>query len=293
MRALAGMNVFTELAPDTFGLTPLAATLRSGAPGSLRQLARFEGMPVRMRAFDELIYSVRSGRPAFPRVHGTDWWSYLAAVPEHAALFNDAMGDLSRQVHAAAVEACDLSGVRRLVDIGGGHGHLVATILGRYPEMSAVVFDRPEVVAGAANVLAEAEVGDRATVVGGNFFAAVPAGADAYLMSMILHDWDDQDAVRILRNVRTAMPPDGRVIVVDAVLPESGAAHPGRLGDIIMLALHPGRERSEAEFAALLEAAGLRHVETKVASAMTGLLVAVPAGESASGSRLAPPGHDR
>lgn len=278
LRTLASHGVFTEVAPGTFGLTPLAATLRTGVSGSLRDYARYWGLPERQRAFAELGYSVRTGRPAFEYVHGIDWWSYLAANPQRSALFNDVMGYLSRQLHAAAIEAYDLSDVRRLVDVGGGHGHLVSTILRRYPGMSAVVFDHPHVVVGAEAVLAEAGVGDRVELVGGDFFDSVPADGDAYVLSMILHDWSDVDAAAILGNVRAAMKPTGRILVIDTVIPDGDTAHFGKLLDIVMLACLTGRERTEAEFAALFESAGLRHAETRTTSSPTSVIVAAPAG---------------
>ncbi len=277
LRALAAQGVFSEIAPRTFGLTPTASALRTGVPGSMRDLARYFGMPARNHAFVELLHTLRTGEPAFDDVHGTDWWSYLAEHPTDAAIFDNAMGNLARQVHAMALEACDLSDARLLVDVGGGHGHLVAALLGRYPELHALVFDLPHVVAGADKVLAEAGVADRAGTAGGDFFAAVPEGGDAYVLSMILHDWDDARAIAVLTNVRRAMSPRGKVIVVDAVIPEGDHPHTGKLIDIVMLALLPGRERTEAEFAALFSAAGLRHVETRAPASPTSLLVATPA----------------
>lgn len=275
LRALASKEIFTEVAPRTFGLTPAAAALRrTGVPASMRDLARYFGMPSRNHAFVELLHAVRTGEPAFDHVHGTDYWSYLADHPADAAIFDNAMGNLARQVHAVALEACDLTGSRRLVDVGGGHGALAATLLARYPELTAVVFDQPHVVVGAEKVLADTGLGHRADTVGGDFFTAVPEGGDAYVLSMILHDWDDARAITILENVRRAMDPYGKVFVVDAILPEGDHAHLGKLLDIVMLALLPGRERTEAEFAGLLRAAGLRHVETRAPSSPTSVLVA-------------------
>lgn len=274
LRALAGQEVFQEVEPGVFALTPLAQTLRAGVPGSVRAWIRFWGMPEKLQAINSLSYSVRTGRPAFPHVHGTDWWSHLAAHPDQAELFNDSMGILARRVHAATLESCDLTGVVRVVDIGGGHGHLLATILPRYPELRATLLDQPSVVTGAKAVLEAAGVADRVDLVGGNFFESVPPGADAYLLSMILHDWDDEQCVAVLRTIRRAMAPDARVMVVEAIVPEGNTPHDGKLRDAIMMALHPGRERTEAEFAALFAAAGLRHAATTALSSSTGLLVA-------------------
>lgn len=277
LRALAGSGVFSEVSPRVFGSTPLAETMQEGTEGTLRNWARLWGISERQAAIGALLHSVRTGEPAFARLHGTSWWSHLAARPDQAAVFDAAMGDLSRELHAATVDAYDLSAARRLVDVGGGRGHLVAALLGKYRGMRAVVLDQPGVARHAAKVLADAGVADRAHVVAGDFFTAVPADGDTYLLSMILHDWDDEKAVRILGNVRRAMGPGSELLVVDAIVPEGNSHHDGKVRDLIMLALHPGRERTEAEFATLFEQAGLRLRETREVAASTGLLVAVPA----------------
>lgn len=276
LRTLAGVGVFTEVVPRSFGLTPLAGTLRSHAVDSMRDMARELGSDEMYRSLAALPHSVRTGRPAFDHVYGTDVWSYRAAHPEVARVFNDAMGELARQVHAAAVETYDLSGVKRLVDVGGGHGHLMATVLRRYPHLTGVVFDRPHVVPDAAPVLAAAGVADRVNLVGGDFRTEVPA-ADAYLLSMVLHTCDDAEARDVLAAVRRAMHPAGRVVVVEALIPEGDTPHDGKMIDIIMLTLLTGRERTEAEFAALFSAAGLRLVETRPMPTLTSVIVAEPA----------------
>jgi predicted O-methyltransferase YrrM len=274
LRALAAQGVFTEVAPRTFGGTELSDALRGGVGGSLRNWARLWADGDRHAALGGLLYSVRSGEPAFPHLHGADWWTRLAEDPARAAVFAAAMGDLSRELHAATVEAHDLSGVRTLVDVGGGRGHLAAALLRRYPQLEVTVLDRPDVVVHAAEVLAAAGVADRARLAAGDFFAEVPAGGQVYLMSMILHDWDDTQSATILRNVRRAMGPDDLLLVVDAILPDGDVPHDGKLRDLIMLTLHPGRERTEAEFAALFTGAGLRLRETRAVAASTGLLIA-------------------
>lgn len=277
LRTLASQGVFTEVSPGTFGLTSLAATLRSDAEGSLRDAARAVGLRERQHALTELEYSVRTGQPSFDHVYGMDWWSYLATQPEQAAIFNNYLRYGASRVHAAAIDAYDLSGTRRLVDVGGNRGNLVARILRRYPEMRAVVFDSPQVLAGAEAVLAEAGVFDRAELVGGDFFEAVPAGGDTYVLSWVLHDWNDGEAQKLLSNVRRAMDPAGSLLVIDAVIPTGDTAHPGKFSDIAMLALQTGGERTEEEFAALFEASGLRHVETHARLSPTSVIVAEPA----------------
>ncbi|WP_158607997.1 methyltransferase [Nocardia panacis] len=275
LRGLAAAGIFQETASRTFAATELSDTLRSGAD-SVRALARLWGISERTSALGHLGDTVRTGTPAFESVTGTDWWSHLANHPEQAAVFNDAMGYQVRRVHDATVSGYDLSGVRRLVDVGGGRGYLAAALLRRYPELTAVIFDQRAVVGEAERVLDEAGVADRAELVGGDFFDAVPEGGDVYVLSRILHDWDDERAGLILRNIRKAMAPQGRVLVVDAALTEGNHPDDGKVMDIVMLALHPGRERTLAEFGALFATAGLHHADTLALHGAASIVVGVP-----------------
>lgn len=263
LRVLASKGVFTETAPRTFGLTPLAAPLLTRAPDSVRQLATIRGSRAHWRSWTELRHSVRTGQSVFRHLYGTDFWTYLASEPDEAALFNSAMGDEAERLHTAAADAYDLTGARRLVDVGGGRGDLAVTFLERYPEMTAVVFDRPQAIADAEDRLSGSDVRDRMELVAGDFFTSVPRGGDVYVLSRILHDWDDTNSSVILANVSEAMAPEAKVMVVDAVVPEGDAPHPAKVMDIIMLALHEGKERTEAEFARLFATAGLRHTTTR------------------------------
>jgi hypothetical protein len=277
LRALASVGVFTEPTTRHFALTPLAETLRKDVPGSMRDLARYVGMPERQSAFSNLIYSLRTGKPSFDHVHGQDWWSFFVDRPQVAALFNGAMSSMSRMVNSATLDSYDLSDVEVLIDVGGGRGTLAGTLLERYPTLRAVVFDLPRVVPEAAAQLAAAGLSERARCVGGDFLQSVPTGGDTYVLSWILHDWDDKNSVTILRNVREAMGGRGRLIIIDDVLPEGDAPHFGKFEDIVMLTLLTGQSRTEAEFVALLEQAGLRHVETRPTSSPTSVIVATPA----------------
>jgi hypothetical protein len=277
LRAVASKGVFTEVSPRTFGLTPLAATLRSDADDSLRDVFRLQEQPCMQETYAAIGHSVRTGEPAFEHVHGTTLFSYLTERPELSDLFSSAMGNAARQIQRPVIDAYDLSGVRRLIDIGGAHGHLVAAILSRYLEMKGVVFDLPNVVPGAADVLAEAGVADRAEMVGGDYLRAVPAQGDAYTISHVLHQLTDAEAVTVLTNIRKVMAPVGRVLVIDPVIPEGDLPHPGKFMDITMLALTQGRDRTESELAGLFEQAGLRHVQTVALSAPSSVVVAMAA----------------
>jgi SAM-dependent methyltransferase len=279
LRGLTGLGVFTETSPRSFGLTPLASTLRSDVPDSMRDLARDVGGHTRHRAYAELAHSIHTGEPGFNKAHGMGMWEYLKGHPDEAALFGSAMGNLAGQAHATGFRDYDLSGVRRLVDMGGGEGYLIATILPRYPQMRAVVFDEPHVVKGAGSVFAQAGVADRAEAVAGDIFDSAPPDADAYVLSSILFSYDDVEARTILSNIRHVMDPGGKVLILEPIRPEGDAPHPGKLLDVVQLALHKGGVRSEAEFSSLFESAGLRIDETRRMwpTGPTDLITAVPA----------------
>jgi hypothetical protein len=246
LRALASVGVFVEIAPRQFALTAVAEPLRSDAPDSIRNMARFIGMPMTWRAWEPLTESVRTGKPGIENAFG-----YLKDHAGEAEIFNNAMTDLSRQAGAAVADAYDFSRFRKLVDVAGGHGKLLATILERHPMLSGVLFDMPHVIAGArANLPARCEAAS------GDFFQAVPAGADAYLLKHIIHDWDDDEAAAILRSCRRAIAADGRLLVVEMVIPAGNEPHFGKLLDLEMLAIPGGLERTEEEFRALFASAG-------------------------------------
>lgn len=276
LRTLASYGVFTETAPRSWALTPLAETLRSEVPGSMRNFTLMWGEE-HYRAFADLVGAVCSQQPAFDIGYGTDFWSYLADHPDSAATFNAAMGNLSGQVHAAAVGAYDFSGLRHVVDVGGGHGFLLSLVLGRHPRLSATLLELPQVLPGAEKTLADAGVLDRCTLVGGDFRTEVPAGGDGYLLSLIMHDWDDEGCAQILRNVRRAIAPGGRLLIVDTVLPDGNEPHLGRMIDLTMLAIVTGQERTRGELAELLATAGFRLERVVPTSAHTSVVEATSA----------------
>jgi SAM-dependent methyltransferase len=275
LRTLASYGVFTPTAPRTWALTPLSETLRSDVPGSMRNFTLMWGEE-HYRAFADLLGAVRSHRPAFDIGYGTDFWSYLAEHPESSEIFNAAMGNLSGQVHAAAVGAYDFSGLRHVVDVGGGHGFLLSLVLGRHPRLAGTLLELPQVLPGAEKTLADAGVLSRCTVVGGDFREDVPAGGDCYLLSLIIHDWDDEGCIRILRNIRRAIAPGGRLLIVDTVLPDGSEPHLGRMIDLTMMAIVTGQERTSGEFAELLATAGFRLERVVPTGAHTSVVEAFP-----------------
>lgn len=279
LRALAGLGVFTETEPRTFGLNPLGETLRSGVRGSMKEIAQDVGGRTRLLAYSELAHSVRTGKPAFDRAHGTSMWAYLQSHPDEVALFGKAMGNLASQAHAAAFANYDLSDAQHLIDVGGGEGYLIAAVAPRYEHLKATVFDEQHVVKGAARVFDAAGISDRAQAVAGDMFESVPEGGDVYVLSSILFSYEDPDAGKILSNIRKAMAPNGKVLVLEPVLPEGNDPHPGKLLDVCQLALHRGGVRTRAEWSSLFASAGLRLDEARELwpASPTDVITAVPA----------------
>jgi SAM-dependent methyltransferase len=256
LRALASLGVFAET-EEGFELTPMAEYLRSDSPRSVRGLAMLHGDPWHWRAWEDALYSVRTGSPAFDEAHGRDFFGYLREHADAAAVFDEAMSGISRSQHAAVLDAYDFSGIEHLVDVGGGHGTLLASILGAYPDLSGTLFDLPDVVEGARRTLERAGVADRCEVCGGDFFESVPSG-DAYLLAHVVHDWHDAQAARILENCRRSIAPNGRLLLAEIVIPAGNDFSHGKLLDLEMLVCFTGRERTEAEYARLFEATGFR-----------------------------------
>ncbi len=257
LRALATVGAVREQEGRTFSLTPLGATLRSG-PGSLRGAVRFYGHPFRMHAWEEFLYSVRTGERAFDRAYGAPLFDWLKDHPKEAEVFNAAMSSLTGRLVQDVVASYDFASIGTLVDVGGGHGTLLATLLKANASMRGVLFDLPGVVAGARETLSAHGVADRCTVVGGSFFDSVPSGGDAYIMKSIIHDWDDDESLTILRNCRAAMSSGGRVLLIERVVPGPDEPDYGKLLDLEMLVLPGGQERTQDEYAALLARAGLK-----------------------------------
>lgn len=258
LRACADAGLFEEHDGRVFELTAAGQALRSDVPGSMRNFALWVGLPTDRLTWSGLVTAVRTGRPAFPSVHGRPIWEYVREDPEVSRVFNKAMTEVSSQMVRPVADMYGFGAFRRVVDVGGGHGALLAAVLRNAPEAHGVLFDQPEVIAGAGRELKEAGVDQRCELEGGDFMVSVPAGGDAYLLSNVLHNWDDERAARILENCRSAMAPDGRVLVVEAVMPEGGAPSPVKLMDLNMLMLCGGHQRTEKEFAQLFQRAGLR-----------------------------------
>lgn len=278
LRLLTRIGVFAEVEPERFANTDLSTYLRSDVPGSMYGMARMWGGEPHWRSWGELAHSIQTGKPAFDKAHAMEMWRYFKEQdPEAGAVFDQAMTGFSKSVDLPIAQAYDFSGFRTLVDVGGGHGNLLATILTAYPQIEAgILFDQPQVVEEARAQMESAEIAGRCELAVGDFFEVVPEGADAYIVKNLLHDWNDEQCVRILTNCRKAMRPGGRILAAELVLqPDSPDPFPYFL-DLEMLVMLTGRERTEEEFRELYRAAGLRLTRIIPTASIYSLIEGVP-----------------
>ncbi|ASO20126.1 SAM-dependent methyltransferase [Actinoalloteichus hoggarensis] len=271
MRALAQLGVVTTTGDDSVELTPLGRLFRGDAEFSLHPMAALYGDPAWWRAWGSLEASIRTGAPGFDIAFGSGFFDHLDTDPALAGRFHRAMSTLSRIQIPDAVRGISFSPGERLVDVGGGDGTLLAAILAAEPSLHGTVFDTEGALSHAEEMLRTAGVADRADAEAGDFFESVPAGRDVYLLKNILHDWDDESCVRILRNCRTAVAPTGRILVVTALVPDWDRARGDAnlmtaFGDMEMLVMTTGRERTIGEYERLFEQADLRLGETTTLS---------------------------
>ena len=254
LRAVASLGIFAEDDQRRFALSVLAEPLRSDVPGSLRAIAIFAGELWRWQAWGHLLQSVQTGKTASHHAYGMEWFDYLAQHPEAGAVFDAAMATSER--HHAVVAAYDFSKIATLVDVGGGKGILLAAILQANPQLHAVLCDTSQVTARAHEFLRETGVADRCEIVESDFFTGLPRGGDAYLLSLILHDWEDEQAIKLLENCHRTMNPQGKLLVIEQVVPCGNEPSLSKLLDITMMVETGGHERTEAEFRSLFTSAG-------------------------------------
>ncbi len=254
LRNLTGIGVFTSQGDDTFAVTPLGATLATGVPGSLHDLA-LTSMETEYAPFADLLHTVRTGIPAATHHYGRPYFDWLAEDPERAATFTRAMANMANGLRVGAMGNYKLPDGQTVADIGGADGSLLTKLLADDPTRRGIVFDRPDVIPAAAKLLEERDLADRVEAVGGDFFTSVP-NADVYLLSAILHNWDDAACARILHSIAAAASPGARLVVLGLILPVGDEPHPAKMTDLTMLGLLTGRERTAAEHEALLASAG-------------------------------------
>jgi hypothetical protein len=258
LRALIGRGVFCRRDDGRYQLNSLASTLRSNAPVSMASAARFYGSREQRERWTLLVDSIRTGRSVVPVLHGMESFDYFAEHPRHAELFNRTMTSISQLTDAAVIAGYDFGAYPTIVDVGGGHGPLLAAILASAPASQGVLYDLPEVVSVAPKMLCKSDVADRVHIETGSFFDRIPAGGDAYVLKNIIHDWPDDKAVQILRNVRTAAGPHATVLLVELVIPDHDRDFPGKWADLEMLLNLAARERTADEYRKLLSQAGFR-----------------------------------
>ena len=276
LRALVSVGVLNSAEGGRFAQTPLSETLVTDAPGSLRWFAISELGQEHYPAWGNVMHSVKTGEIAFDNFFGVDIWKYFQQNPEDAAIFNNSMSNMTAAVNEAITSLYDFSQFGTVVDVGGGHGGLITAILKKNPEVKGVLFDAPEVIEGARPKIEAAGLADRIETVGGDFFTSVPAGGDAYIMKWIIHDWDDEKSNAILRNCRSRMRANGKLILVDSVVPETDEPHFSKFIDLNMLVMTGGKERTETEFAELLAAAGFKLLRVIPTELPTSIIEAEP-----------------
>ena len=276
LRALASVGIFAEDAAGRFASTPLAATLRSDLPDSLRFIALTELGEEHYPAWEQVLYSVETGEIAFNHRFGVPVWDFFAHHPENAHIFDTAMARLTGAVNEAILSRYDFTRFRTTVDVAGGHGSLIVALLKANPAMRGVLFDLPHVVHQAKQRIEAAGLGTRCEVVAGDVFQAVPAGGEAYVLKWILHDWNDEQSIAILTNVRRAIVAQGTLLLVEAVIAPGNAPSFAKFLDLDMLVMTGGQERTERQYRELLAAGGFQLIRVVPTPSPVCVLEAVP-----------------
>jgi hypothetical protein len=277
MRTLALVGLLSEDGAQRFTLTPLGEALKKNAPGAARATILTLASDTFCAGFGELLYSVQTGKSGFEKVLRMPVFDWLGQNPEMASLFSQTMIGFHGAEPAAVAAAYDFSNLKTIVDVGGATGNLLTAVLGRAPGARGILYDLPHVVRDAPAMIQSRGLTDRVTIEGGSFFERVPAGADAYMLSHIIHDWSEAQCLTILGNCRRAMKPDGRLLLIEMVLPPGNSPHPGKMLDLMMLVGPGGQERTEQEYSKLLAKAGFRLVRVVPTESAVSVVEAVPA----------------
>jgi len=257
LRTLASAGVFAETSPKSFINTLVSEALRSDVPGSMRNIMIFMAEPWHTLAWGNMMHSARTGETAWKATYGEEVFDWLANHPAESEIFNAAMTDMSGFAGPAVAEAYDFSSIDTLADIAGGHGFLLSQILKANPNVKGILFDLEHVIAGAGDMLERHGVADRVQTASGDFFKEVPP-ADAYIMKHIIHDWDDERSIQIMRSIHKAMVGEGKLLLAEMVVPDGNEPHPSKVLDLEMLTLPGGLERTADEYAKLFEQAGFK-----------------------------------
>jgi len=260
MRALTSFGIFAEPEPRTFQLTQVSEKLCRKTPGSMRDMILWMCNPFHLQVWSRIDYALETGGNATEHIFGKPCFEVFAPGSEVATEFNNAMTSISGMTVPAVLEEYSFAGIKTLVDVGCGHGFLLCEILAQYPQMKGILFDMEHVVGGSTANISRCDVGDRVEVKHGSFFDAIPKGGDAYMMQHIIHDWDDEKSLAILKNTRKALEGvvDGKLLILDAVVTTGGGPDFKKMLDLEMMLMPGGRERTEAEFRELLNRAGFK-----------------------------------
>jgi hypothetical protein len=276
LRTLSSYSVFAEQADGQFELTPMADALRDNAPDSMRGIAMLMGHPLLWEDWGHLLNSVRSGQASLPQLRGMGAYDFLMANPEYAAVFFQGMGSLSGPETEPVLAAYDFSQFRKIVDVGGGRGALLARILQQASSSQGVLYDAPFATADAGPVLEMAGVAGRCTIENGTFFDSLPAGADAYVLKHILHDFPESECLAILKNIRDAIAADGRMLVIEYVLTGNNQRHIGNIIDLWLLLLLGAKERSLPQYSELFARAGFKLTRAVPTTSPVSIIEAIP-----------------
>lgn len=275
MRALASVGIFEETEPSNFRLTPKSELLRSDHPASLQSLAMLWG-DLEYSAWEDIVYSVKTGECAFKHRTGVPFFDFMQKNEEASQTFNLAMTSASRSIPGSLVEAYNFSEFSKMVEVGASHGALISTILRNYPKLKGVLFDLPVVAQSAREHPQIVDVASRCEIVAGNFFESVPSGGDVYILSMVIHDWDDEQSISILKNCREAIASNGKLLLVETVIEPGNGPFFGKWLDLHMLVMHGGSERTEIEYRRLLRAAGFELTRIIPTRSLRSIIEAVP-----------------
>ena len=280
LRVLVSIGVMMRDENDHFALTPVGATLRTDVPESLRAWALSQLGDQHYQAWGDVLHSIQTGETAFKHVFGMDVWQYRALHLEQSKLFDEAMANLINMLNPAILNSYDFSSIQQIVDVGGGNGSLLLYLLNGNPHMKGIVFDSPHVAEGAKPRIEAAGLGDRCVSMGGDFFDAVPAGGNAYILSRIIHDWDDEHSITILKNCRRVMASGAKLLLMERVIPDeietTSKSQNTLLSDLNMMVIVSGRERSKAEYEALFKAAGFSLTRIIATQSVISIIEAVP-----------------
>jgi len=276
LRSLAAIGVFRETGDREFSLTALGVCLTSDAHSSARNLARYIGTQGQWRSWGNLLHSIKSGEDASRFTHRVDAWTYRMQHPEEQAVFDSAMTGISRSQARAVLEVYDFGRFSCVVDVGGGQGLLLQEILLACPTTRGILFDQPQVVASADQVLASAGLGQRFEIIDGSFFESVPKDGDVYLLKTILHDWDDRTSIDILRTCRRAMSPKAVLLVIERVVGPPNENPEGKFSDLNMMVQYGALERTRQEFQELLKSGGFKMTEVLPTRSQLSVIVGQP-----------------